>query len=74
MICMPHMGLEWEAIEVCCWQQNFCPELYLRNTRSMVVSERPMWRMPRLVLEAFRTSSSFAYLSVVLGSLRRVSY
>ena len=26
---MPHIGLEWEAIEVRCWQQNFCPELYL---------------------------------------------
>ena len=29
---MPHIGLEWEAIEVCCWQQNFCPELYLLQT------------------------------------------
>ena len=28
---MPHIGLEWEAIEACCWQQNFCPELYSRS-------------------------------------------
>ena len=25
---VPYIGLECEAIEVCCWQQNFCPELY----------------------------------------------
>ena len=25
---MPHIGLEWEAIEVSCWQQKFCLELY----------------------------------------------
>ena len=26
---VPYIGLECEAFEVCCWQQNFCPELYL---------------------------------------------
>ena len=29
MVCIPHIGLEWEAIEVSCWLQNFCPELYV---------------------------------------------
>ena len=26
---VPYIELECEATEVCCWQQNFCPELYL---------------------------------------------
>ena len=26
---VPYIGLECEEIEVFCWQQNFCPELYL---------------------------------------------
>ena len=30
---VPYIGLECEAIEVCCWQQNFCPELYHIKTR-----------------------------------------
>ena len=25
---VPYIELECEAIEICCWQQNFCPELY----------------------------------------------
>ena len=27
--CMPLIGLEWEAIEISCWQQKFCLGLYL---------------------------------------------
>ena len=39
VVCMPLIGLEWEAIEVCCWQPNFCPELYPKDLACHFLNE-----------------------------------
>ena len=68
---VPYIGLECEAIKVCCWQQNFCPELYLMSFSSLLVPPSSKIRVENLAGEATerRVARSNVAICVMIGCL-----